>query len=407
MDRQSATEIQRDIVILGGGIAGLWLLNRLCKAGFDAVLLENERLGSGQTIASQGMIHGGIKYTLAGALTDASKALSDMPSRWGACLTGRGELDLSATRVLSSDYYMWPRQSFRSRLNAFLGSKALHGRVDSLPAEDFPAFFRGHIPGPLYKLNDIVLDVPSLLAALSRPHRERIHHIDWERAHLHGGPQGIDCLEIEDGRRLRLHAQRFLFTAGAGVEALQQRFGLELPAMQKRPLHMVMVRHSIMDPIYVHCVADQLSSTPELTVTTHACRSGGQVWYLGGELAESGAQVPAAEQIARARAKLRELFPWCNLEQADWASFRIDRAEPRQAGGQRPDKAYVKALHNCLVCWPTKLTLTPSLGDEVLEALALQQLRPRPEQDHGHLNLPFPGIADTPWDRHFATERQT
>ena len=70
-----------DIAILGGGIAGLWLLNLLAKRGYSVLLIEKEALGSGQTIASQGMIHGGIKYALGGFLSDASETISAMPAR--------------------------------------------------------------------------------------------------------------------------------------------------------------------------------------------------------------------------------------------------------------------------------------------------------------------------------------
>lgn len=393
--------IEKDAVILGGGIAGLWLLNRLCGAGFDAVLLEHNRLGSGQTIASQGMIHGGIKYSLSGALTPASDAIAAMPDRWRACLEGHGEIDLADTRILSPAYYMWPRNSFRSRLNAFLGSKALRGRVDALEPDCYPVFFRGRIPGPLYRLGDIVLDVPSLLASLSTPLRGRIHRIDWGSARLVGNGEGIASLQL-DGGDLEIHAQRFIFTAGAGVETLHRRFGLATTPMQRRPLHMVMLRHRIADSIFVHCVADQLSSTPELTITTHPCRHGGQVWYLGGELAESGAALDEAEQIQRAQALLADLFPWCRLDDAEWAGFRIERAEAKQQGGARPDRPFVKAMQNFLVCWPTKLTLTPSLGDEVLEELGRQEIRPAPAGAGEALDLPFPGIADTPWDARFS-----
>ena len=73
-----------DCAILGGGISGLWLLNRLSLEGYNCVLLESHALGSGQTIASQGMIHGGIKYTLGGALTGASESIADMPDLWRA-----------------------------------------------------------------------------------------------------------------------------------------------------------------------------------------------------------------------------------------------------------------------------------------------------------------------------------
>ncbi|MEC8427025.1 MAG: FAD-dependent oxidoreductase, partial [Pseudomonadota bacterium] len=64
----SPTVIQLDIAVIGGGIAGLWLLNRLQREGYHCALFESEALGSDQSVASQGMIHGGIKYTLSGAL---------------------------------------------------------------------------------------------------------------------------------------------------------------------------------------------------------------------------------------------------------------------------------------------------------------------------------------------------
>ena len=41
--------VETDIAIIGGGIAGLWLLNRLRNLDFAAILLESGTLGGGQT----------------------------------------------------------------------------------------------------------------------------------------------------------------------------------------------------------------------------------------------------------------------------------------------------------------------------------------------------------------------
>jgi glycerol-3-phosphate dehydrogenase len=71
-----------DIAIIGGGVAGLWTLNQLRNRGYSAVLFESEALGSHQTIGSQGMIHGGVKYALAGTWSGASQAISRMPGIW-------------------------------------------------------------------------------------------------------------------------------------------------------------------------------------------------------------------------------------------------------------------------------------------------------------------------------------
>ena len=166
--------LEQDIVILGGGIAGLWLLHRLRNAGYSAVLLEKSALGSGQTIASQGMIHGGLKYALGGSLTSASESIADMPAHWQRCLQGQGDVDLRGTRLLSDAYYLWPRSGARSRITAFLGSKMISSKASVVGEHDTPEFFRGHLNGPLYRLHDIVLDVPSLLHTLGEIGRAHV-----------------------------------------------------------------------------------------------------------------------------------------------------------------------------------------------------------------------------------------
>ncbi|MBT8429591.1 MAG: FAD-dependent oxidoreductase, partial [Gammaproteobacteria bacterium] len=64
-----------DIAIFGGGIAGLWTLARLRQAGYRVALFERLAIGGIQSIASQGIIHGGTKYALTGKLTGSAMAI--------------------------------------------------------------------------------------------------------------------------------------------------------------------------------------------------------------------------------------------------------------------------------------------------------------------------------------------
>ena len=64
--------ISTDVLIVGAGVAGLWLNARLRRQGFSTIVVERESLGGGQSVKSQGIIHGGAKYALHGALTGAS-----------------------------------------------------------------------------------------------------------------------------------------------------------------------------------------------------------------------------------------------------------------------------------------------------------------------------------------------
>jgi len=361
------------IAIVGGGIAGLWLLNRLSAAGYHAVLLETGQLGGGQTLAAQGIIHGGLKYALNGVLGPASSAIADMPERWRGCLAGAGEIDLSGVQLLSPNYYMWSDGSARSRLKTFLGSKALRGRVDAIPAADYPTFFQsqngaGQLRGTLYRLSDFVVDTPSLIKSLAAPWQDRIYHCDQIRI-LDNGL----CLQYKTSKLL-LNTELTLLCAGAGnaelLEQWQAADTVAKPRMQRRPLHMVVAQVPHPAPPYLHCIGNRLGMTPRLTLTAHPLKDPtdlGWIWYLGGELAESGVNRSTEDQLAFARQELHSLLPWVDLTEARWMSFMIDRAEPAVSDHQRPDHASIQVCGRVIVCWPTKLTLTPDLGDRVLQ----------------------------------------
>jgi len=95
------------IAIVGGGICGLWLLNILRAAGYDTWLFEKDTLGCAQSLASQGMIHGGLKYALGGFTSPSSESIARMPETWQACLRGEGPPDLTGLNTLSDDYYLF------------------------------------------------------------------------------------------------------------------------------------------------------------------------------------------------------------------------------------------------------------------------------------------------------------
>jgi len=360
----SNTTHQFDTIILGGGIAGLWLLSLLRKQGFQAMLLENEALGSGQTFASQGMIHGGIKYSLAGATTDASESIADMPLRWRSCLAGTDSVNLKGVTVLSDSYYMFSDARLSSKLTAFFGSKALEGRVASVPETHYPKVFQSpSFKGLLYKLNDLVLDTPSLIAHLHHQLKDYIFEGNISLEHTKGR---VTHLQLDDG--LTVSADTYVFAAGKGNGELIEDIGLEVP-MQLRPLHQVIVKGKTLPDLFAHAVTLRSADKPRITFTTHSTADA-KVWYLGGQLAESGIARSEAEQIEFAKTELASIMPWLDYSDCEFSTFRVERAE---AGGEtllRPDTPYVRRHGNVIVCWPTKLTLAPMMGDMFMKLMA-------------------------------------
>lgn len=390
--------IQADVAIIGGGIAGLWLLNRLSQAGYSTLLIEKDALGSQQTIASQGMIHGGLKYALGGALSGESEAIKQMPEVWKQCLNGNGEIDLRDTAILSDDFVLWSAGSVGARLISFFASKSLRGRVEVLKPADYPAVFRGApYKTRVYRLVDVVLDVPSLITNLAAPHRDVI---------IKGGQLRWEC---QDGRvaalltdgDLRIEAQRYVVTAGEGTGEILAALNIEAPRMQLRPLHQVIVKHDMPYSLYGHCIGAQTSASPRLTVSTHPCRDGKHVWYLGGDLATEGIELTAGQQIDRARQELMEIFPWLDWSGAEWATLYLNRAEPKQEKLIKPDKAFAgcaDSQQNVIVAWPTKLSLAPDLAQQVFELLR-DRIQPAPMRGQDALRqCARPEVAESPWD---------
>ncbi|MCI1740112.1 MAG: hypothetical protein LKM38_26185 [Pseudomonas veronii] len=105
-------------------------------------------------------------------------------------------------------------------------------------------------------------------------------------------------------------------------------------------------------------------------MTTHPAADGNWVWYMGGDIAEAdGVARTPQEQIATAQHELALLLPWIDMSHTEWATLRVERAEPLQSGLTRPDNAFLAEQGRLLVGWPTKLALAPDFADRVLHAL--------------------------------------
>lgn len=390
--------LEVDVVIVGAGIAGLWILNAVAKRGYRAVLIEREALGAGQSIAAQGVIHGGLKYAAGGLLNDASEALAAMPGRWRKCFEGQGELDLSAARRLALCQHLWTKGGGTSAIAGFVASKMLKSRIEKLPRSAFPppldhSNYRGYV----FQLDEFVIDTPSVLRELALPHRDRILHADIDSMQrcqtgaikIHATtPGGEACL---------LTGRQLVLSAGAGNAACLDQLDLsgELP-MQRRPLHQVLVKHPELPPFYSVCLGT--GPKPPVVCTTHRHPDGDPVWYLGGELAESGVARSVKEQIREAQKCLNRLLPWLALDGAQWATLRIDRAETETPDRSRHPGAWVETRENVTAVWPSKLALAPDAADRVIAFLEKANFAPSAEDPK--ISLPPQNLqpAPSPWD---------
>ncbi|MHC5023578.1 MAG: FAD-dependent oxidoreductase [Planctomycetota bacterium] len=388
--------VELDVVILGGGAAGLWILDDLGRAGYEVILLEANSLGHGQTIASQGIIHGGMKYSLGGLVGDSGRAIREMPARWRRCLDGDADPRLVHTRVRADHCHLWQTASLRSRL-AMVGARAgLRVRPVMLEPEERPEILAS-CPGTVARLDEQVIDPASFLRDLAAPHERRLLQIDAVSGlHLdHDGAGAVRAVTIRnpDGdESITLAPRLLILAAGTGNEALCNDLDLDA-SMQRRPLHMVMARGDL-PVVNGHCVD---GGSTRVTITSAEDRTGRTVWQIGGQIAETAVDRDARSLAAHARDELLAVLPAVSLAGVEWATYRADRAEPRSPTGRRPASAHARRDGSVIVTWPTKLALVPRLAD-----LVRQLVREAPRGASIDPQLlrawPRPEIARPPWE---------
>src|SRR3990167_609081 len=275
--------VETDIAIIGGGIAGLWLLNQLRQQGFSTILLESATLGGEQTNKAQGIIHGGMKYALQGTMTSETDAISSMPALWQACLAGKGSIDLHQVPILSMQQYLWTTGAITSKLAGFFAGIALKGNVTLLNESEFPSIFQtSQFKGQVYALNEIVVDVHTLIRELVKPNQDVIFKIDPLQDHQLQFDENNQLVSFEIHAApmlpLQVKAKKYIFTAGSGNHFFLKKIINQNIKMQLRPLHMVIAKHHFSHPLYAHCLG--LGTVPRLSITTHQAFDGKQVWYI-------------------------------------------------------------------------------------------------------------------------------
>lgn len=389
-----------DVAIFGGGIAGLWLLAELRQAGYAALLLECESLGAGQTLAAQGIIHSGVKYTIGRKGDPLVDGLAQMPEAWRRALAGKGAIDLSAVPLNARHCHLWLPPSVAGTITGIFASRALRAKTRRLAPDDWPVALKGNPVGTVYALEEPVVDVPALIRALAAPYADVIRKIPAPndiRFETDGaGVIAASLFPGPDGKPVALRAQRFIFAAGGGNEALLAALPGFAAATQRRPLRMLLVKGDLR-PLYAHCFTR--GDTPRLTITSHRATDGAAVWYVGGALAESGAQQDEPAFFAAARETLGTYLPTLKQSGLRLASLRVDRAEAARPRGRRPEGPATARHGNAIAAWPTKLAFAPRLAEIIRDEIQTAGIKPD-AADLGPLAAwPHPGFGAPPWDK--------
>lgn len=342
-------------------MAGLFAMHALRQAGHSVCLVERSALGDGQSVCAQGIVHGGVKYSLGGLVSGSARAIERMPERWLAMADSGTGFDLTAAPPLARHMWLWRSEGISGAF-AMVGAKlSLRARPEAVPAVERPPLLRD-VRGDVLRLPEPVFDPVATLGALLEP------MAPWAvRAEVRAAHDGTVHV-FGDGRTIAFRPRCIVLAAGAGNAALRGEFGLAQGLMQLRPLHQAMVRGPLPE-FHGHCV-DGMAT--RVTVTSAALSGGERVWHIGGKLAEEGVSRDARAQCAHALAEMRAVLPSVDFSACTWSAYTVNRAEREQPKGTRPEDACVERADvdgtALLTVWPTKMALAPVAADMVLES---------------------------------------
>jgi glycine/D-amino acid oxidase-like deaminating enzyme len=387
----SQTPLPIDALIIGGGMAGLFAMHALRQAGHSVCLVERSALGDGQSVCAQGIVHGGVKYSLGGLVSGSARAIERMPERWLAMADTGGGFNLTAAPPIARSMWLWRSEGVTGAF-AMAGARlSLRARPETVPACDRPPLLRS-ARGDVLRLPEPVFDPVATLAALAAPMTQWAVRAEVRAAD--GGTVHVEGL----GRTISLRPRCVVLAAGAGNAALRGAFGLAHGLMQLRPLHQVMVRGPLPE-FHGHCV-DGLAT--RVTVTSASVATGERVWHIGGKLAEEGVARDARAQRAHALGEMRAVLPSVDFGTCTWATYSVNRAEREQPKGSRPEDACVErtavGTTTMITVWPTKMALAPVAADMVLKSAGLAAHSPAAAELASALDgWERPEVARAPW----------
>jgi len=387
MDRTAVSEgvtIKVDVLILGGGIQGVWLLRDLAAAGYSVVLLDIRALGGEQTCHSHVYLHRGYNYQQTGLIT----ALGEAHRRWVTCLNqARGLLDgprpvLGFTNL--ADYTkkqaVWDDAKLRP--------------PDTLPEVAWPSPLRnGHVKS-CWSTDEEYADATVLVSALIQgfeDHTSKIEHvIDMTLSQHKRGPHtdfGVSEVKVRmpNGGTLAVQPRAVVLAAGHGNQQLMDlvaRYPELKPAFanqqQVRKGHMLVVKGKL-EPL---CGIFSLDEAHELFIVSRQDNED-TIWLVSDN--RSPALSSVEDYFGRGHVRrwlplvlegLKNLAPDYFKDdekkaQWRWGVYEAPKAEGRHTGGLPTEHVIlrVRSVPNVWTVWPTKLTLAPLASREIVAAI--------------------------------------
>jgi glycine/D-amino acid oxidase-like deaminating enzyme len=402
-----------DVLIVGGGAQGLWVLNDLTKRHYRSVLLESGKLGGGQTCHSHGLIHRGHYYDD----VDMMIVLNAAAQFWEAFVDERGISRLNPSRALAG---FGPGTTVE-RHTYFWRTAGLH--FD--PCTSVPPVFEGGLVRQLFETEEFSLDPSEVIAGLSRDLDHAIYKLEGSDDALEFVVKGNSVERVQaklEDEQVEFAPRYLVVCAGVGNYGLLAKLGRDvnpggrIPVQAQRKNHMMVLRGdhlpvvSAVFPIrgglqgVFLCPREDPSTRQPVWLASDHNSLPFPMTPKGDSKVDS---LPSGDWIRRMLTSLRAtapaLFADGDVDGLEIAVYTGPTSERNFGVGQHMTDLFIDpfGFDNALTIWPTKLTMTPFASNVVTRFVRTKVAEPRgewPRVDR-EITAPPPTVSPETWCR--------
>jgi hypothetical protein len=385
-----------DVVILGGGIQGLWLLRTMREAGYCAALIDRNHIGGAQTLHSHGFLHQGHAYPHA----DSLDAFRSAGVKWEGFLAQAGDI--------------------HTRSEAFVGFLALANalfweerwRSAQLPFTKLPRSpdaLRYSAIERVYRTNQHSLSPRELIQHLRKAEASAVMRGDVEIVDVPVGARR-GYVRLKDKVSVEFRPRAIVLTAGTGNQEFLDKMRIGslwqgAPVPRNRRSLMLVLRAAQGAPLpRISLLVPDLW----LFVVSQQMDDNSPVWLVSsGVDPTDDEQVSAPADLALGIARRLELllphvFAPEHRHRILFGAYEGWKAETVTSSrmDDPPETApqiYVCPDAHVALVWPTKLTFAPVASERVLTVLRDRQILPGNHVVVLPPGLPSPEVGTERW----------
>jgi len=358
-----------DILIVGGGIQGLWCLNELTKLGYSSILITDKNIGEGQSLDAQIYKHKGYFYNN----LEITQHLQEVEGEWNRFISNNNLKPSQKQQFLA-----FPNQDSADKYTKLWYQGGLN--YSPINHSQIPPFFKQGILSHYFDTTETCYHGQQLITKLVQP----VKHLIYQGKIIGFNSSSIDgCVKevkvIIDDKLFTVAPKHIVLTAGRGNQNLLNQITKGNSELDYQTQEIQQLRRCQVLVIKGENLPSVSALCPSLMFFM-GCRQVGNenIWLItfgfDDVIKLELNQTISIDKIRLQKCldTLKAVIPNIFELDLDFGLYPAVKAESQALGaGFRPNEDFVSncGLPNVTLVYPTKLSLAPRASKKVVNQI--------------------------------------